>query len=174
MDVQANSARFTYTLHLNEPTQLSETLYCQLKESGLFFSKEVSSFEKTKYSETEVASIVRCILFVFVFKKAPCRHRFELCQNENLDFPSILQGLTITDLVNALDSVMGEGFGRVTKTAVEKIYLEYINCWRYYPCGMDVCVPSEFEFDILIRFVLTTTPHHNDATIFILNHKLRR
>lgn len=179
--IQSNSARFIYTLNYlpNENNIIQSKL-----KTGLYFSKQSRSDEKFRYTETDLHSIVRTVLFMHVFQIAPIENAAEITNSGQVsynitDAELILPKniLTIDIIVALLDDLFGENFSAVIKRVINKCFLEYCTVWRYYPYNDAILkLPSASDYINLRKFVNTTDCEFGKCEQFIManstDHKI--
>lgn len=166
--VQSNSARFIYTLNYihNE----NNTAQCLLK-NGFYFSKESRSDEKIRFTETDMYSIVRTILFMHVFNISPNEDIVEIINTGSVSHTIgdelMVTSMSLSDMVELLDTMLGEGFSSVSKRVINKCFNEYTICWKYYTCNASIKLPSAADYVNLSKFVNISSCTYGDCERFI-------
>lgn len=184
-DIQPNKARFIYTMSLipkYNNYQTGRPMSVRLT-NGFFFSKVSKSDDRLIYTELDMTSILRTILFTHVFKVAPCESIQDIIYNGQVTFPddnnfptNCEHSLSILDIRDIVDSLLGAGFCSVVSRPLKKVYSEYKHMWRYYTFGQSKRLPSALDFVHLYRFVNAPNYKLSAATEFVLSngndHKL--
>lgn len=184
-DIQANRSRYAYTLRLpseeieddqSESARLARTVSSKLI-NGFIFTKETQSKEKLSFSERDIVSIARTLLFLQSFQVMPeeksigeiiftgkITYSREAINSMRLQSPNI----TLCEFIRMLDSLLGAHFSKVAARAVTCVYSEYQCLWRYFPFGCELRLPSAADFVRLYRFVNIDSPSFSDAVSYIL------
>lgn len=169
--IQSNSARFIYTLSYIK--NQNNNNQCRLN-TGLYFSKECRSDEKIRFTETELHSIVRTVLFIHVFRTTPDESILEIINTGNITYKSDEQlTVNITTLpifINLLDLLFGKGFATIIRRVATKCYNEYCESWRYYPFNLNIKYPSAADYVNLARFVNLSTCEYGACEKFIITN----
>lgn len=166
--VQSNGARLIYTISEKKPIDYDS---CQLT-NGYYFSKEPRSDEKLRYTETDITSIIRVVLFTYVFNVSPYESLLDLVNNYDNDYvtidePKIANELSLEIASTLLDKLFGHKFSTITKHSFVKIYNEYMTTWRYYLYGKTISIPSISDYLKLARFMNIPLSRYTNATTFI-------
>lgn len=169
--IQSNSARFIYTLHYreNKNNSANNVQQCKLR-NGLYFSKESRSDEKIRYTETDMYSIIRTALFIQVFDSSPEENIVEIVNSGQVTHIKTLntnKPITISSLVDMVDSLFGTGFSFVASRVINKCYNEYVTRWRYYPYISKIKYPSAADYINLAKFVNVSVYEYGDCELFI-------
>lgn len=170
-DAQSNNARFIYTLSLRPKRDDHVRM-----SNGFYFSKVTRSDEKLIYTERDMTSIVRTVLFMHVFRLAPCESVKEAIYGGRITYPvdgdiTVRQtDLTIGCMRDIVDSVLGERFCTVVSRPLVAVYSEYKYAWRYYGFGHRVALPSAVDIVRLYRFVNLPRCELSPATRFVLSN----
>lgn len=166
--IQSNSARFIYTLNYIPSTNNDEQ--CLLK-NGCYFSKESRSDEKLRFTETDLYSIIRTILFMHVFNISPEGNIVQIINTGKVTHTIgdnvTVNILNLDTIVQLLDLLFGKGFSTVIKRVINKCYNEYCLIWKYYPYNTNIKCPSAADYINLARFVNITTCERGDCEKFI-------
>lgn len=176
-DIQSNKARFIYTISETPKNDAHVRL-----PNGFYFGKVTRSDEKLIYTEQDMTSVVRTVLFMHVFKLAPCESIRDLIYGARVTYPvdsdiTVHQpDLTIRRISDIVDSVLGERFCTVVSRPLVAVYSEYKYSWRYHTFGQRVALPSALDFVRLHRFVNAPRCELSAATRFVLcnfdDHKI--
>lgn len=141
--------------------------------NGLYFAKCTKSDEKLVFTEHDMRSVVRTVLFVHVFRRVPHQSVRDIIYGGTVTYlpPSSLTPppeLDIKRVADIVDSVLGERFSTVVARPLTAVYSEYKYVWRYHAYGQPVALPSALDYVRLYRFV--NAPDHglSEATRFIL------
>nr|WOJ45347.1 GrBNV_gp61-like protein [Apis mellifera nudivirus] len=171
LESQTNGARLIYTLSRVPP--INTEVYCQLRVNGLYFFKVARSDEKLRYCESEIRSILRCVIFGYVFDCWPQESLLDLI-NQSPPIPTMQQSqriidypLTLSLACQLLDHMFGNNFAQVTRHSLLNIYHEYESKWRYFKYGLSVRTPSVRDYLLLARFVNPTNDRYSNAVSFI-------
>ncbi|AUQ43993.1 putative gp61-like protein [Esparto virus] len=149
--------------------------YCKLK-NGFYLTKVARSDEKIRYTETDMYSMVRTVLFIHCYGITPMESLTQIINTGEItfecdDFPNQLrQNLTLGIAVQLLDMLFGDGFSTVVSRMVIKCMQEYNCVWRYYPYNSRITCPSALDFIKLARFINTSTFQYSKSTQFMLNN----
>ena len=170
---QSNGVRSIYTISEYEP-KIKTCKFAKLI-NGLYFYKVARSDELLRYTETDVRTIIRVILFTYVFSISPDESIIELINTgtftdgvdkENLN-SIVCQELTLEIANYILDATLGENFSSVAKHSVALVFEEYMTRWRYFQMGCSVSTPSADDYIRLFRFVNVPLVGYTPATKFI-------
>lgn len=171
LESQTNGARLIYSLSRVPP--ISSEVYCRLRVNGLYFSKVARSDEKLRYCESDIRSVLRCVIFGYVFDCWPQESLLELINKSPL-MPTMHQSTRIIDcpLTFALacqlvDYMFGDNFAQVTRHSLLNVYREYEYKWRYFKYGLSVRTPSVHDYILLARFVNPTYDRYSNVVSFI-------
>lgn len=171
-NIQSNAARLIYTLSDTKPT--SDIIFCKLK-NGFYFKKEARSDEKLQFTERDMFSIIRTILFMYVFKCSPLESYSEIIYLNKLTLneinPNDINDLTLSDIIILLDKLFGENFCRVINRHINIIYNEYKMYWRYSKFDTHILALSPLDIKKLNSFVNTPISSFTAATKFIAENK---
>lgn len=175
LESQTNGARLIYSLSRVPPVESSE-VYCKLRRNGLYFAKIARSDEKLRYRENDIRSVIRCVLYGYVFGSWPCESLLELI-NESPAVPSMtpidraeIKPLTLRIACDLLDWLFGVNFARVTRHSLLVVCEEYAHHWRYYAYGGHVKSPTVFDYVLLARFVNPTHDRYSEHILFVNNN----
>lgn len=144
-----------------------------MKASKFYFSKESRSDEKIRYTETDMYSIVRTILFMHAFQIAPNESIVEIINTGQVSHcemapnGSVVADLSVQTIVELLDSMFGAGFATVVKRVAGKCYTEYSTVWKFYPYISNIKCPSASDYINLYRFVNASTCEYSACERFI-------
>lgn len=171
--IQSNSARFIYTLNYIPNSNSNDSKQCLLK-NGLYFSKESRSDEKIRFTESDLYSIVRTVLFMYVFSVSPHENIVDIINTGEVTH-TVGDGLTVNALtldvaVNLVDSLFGKNFASVVKRVINKCLNEYCTTWRYYLSGSNVKYPSAADYINLSKFVNIVVCEYGDCEKFIMTN----
>lgn len=151
----------------------NNTNQCRLK-NDCYFSKESRSDEKIRFTETDLSSIVRTVLFMYVFKVSPEESIVEIINTgtvtHTLGENFILNVLTLDIVVGLVDSLFGNGFASVVKRVINKCLNEYNITWKYYPCISNIKYPSAADYINLARFVNVSNCKYGESEKFIITN----
>lgn len=171
-DENENTTVNVHTPALRPKTKKLEREWCRLK-NGYCLTKEARSDEKVRYTETDMHSIVRTVLFIHVFRLGPNETLLELVNTGEVTYPSVdVQPLEL-DLNTAcelLDGLFGVNFSRVVRRVVLSVYHEYQYSWMYYPFYSKLSTPSARDIIKLCRFMNASTSHYSNPTTFVVNN----
>lgn len=176
-NVQANSARFIYTISSTKPTidPKSENIpYCHLK-NGFYFTKEPRSDEKMRYTETDMENIVRTILFIYVFEISTESSLLEIITSGQVEYKldkpiNLKNHLSLSLISEILDMLFGDGFSFIVRRVIYKCFKEYISNWSKYPYVEYIYLPSAGDYLKLSRFVNAPLSRYTKPTRFILDN----
>lgn len=177
-NVQANTARFIYTISRPDQSKVTNLYdYAQLN-NGFILSKEARSDEKVRYTENNMFAIIRTALFMYVFEWQPQESVVDLVNTGELSDASLVLHTSTPNLLDIkvarqlLDHLFGKGFSRITRRVVGKCMSEYLNVWRCYPFHRSsrLRLPSVADFLKLIRFVNASTCDYSEITLFLLEN----
>lgn len=192
---QANNARFIYTLNYlhrdnnttttttsattttttsinNNNTQVQR---CMLK-NGFVLSKESRSDEKLRYTEHDLRSIIRTVLFIHVFEMSPNESLVDIINTGQVSYDCVDGKLQLHNKLNIavamelLDSMFGKNFSVVTKKELLRCYEEYAQKWHYYPFITGIVFPSAADYIRLSKFVNISVPVLSEPIQFILRN----
>lgn len=181
-NIQANSARFIYTISTEAPPPLSSSSndqnqsvppnhYAKL-HNGFYLKKEARSDEKVRYTEGDIHAIVRTVLFIYIFECEPDNSLLEIINTGQVhytlpdDFRQV-NDLNIEIAKNLLDRMFGEGFALVARRVLNKCLLEYNNSWQYYPFSTKLNLPSAQDIVKMARFVNASMSAYSSTTLFL-------
>lgn len=177
-NVQANSARFIYTISSTRPTidpKTENVSFCHLK-NGFYFTKESRSDEKVRYTETDMENIIRTVLFIYVFEFSTENSLLEIINSgevsynlddRNIEFKNPLTMSCISDILNML---FGDGFSFIVRRVIYKCFREYTTVWSKYPFVNQIRLPSALDYAKLARFVNAPLSRYTLPTRFILSN----
>ena len=171
---QANSARFIYTVNDYIP-EIEGIQSCILK-NGYYFTKVAKSDEKVFFTETNMFSIIRTVLFMHIFQLGPSDSIIDIINSGEVhyEFPDKdyvrVKRIDFANAITILDELFGTGFSHVTRRVLNKWYLEYKTSWEYFPFVAAVKLPCADDYGKLARFVNLSTSKHNETTQFILGN----
>lgn len=176
-NLQANSARFIYTISSTKPSldpKYENIPFCHLK-NGFYFTKEARSDEKVRYTETDMESIIRTVLFIYVFEVSTEDSLLEIINSGevtyNLDGPiEIKNNLSMRRINEILNMLFGYGFSFIVRRVIYKCFNEYTNVWSKYPYVDSIKLPSAMDYLKLVRFVNAPLSRYTHPTNFILNN----
>lgn len=176
-NVQANSARFIYTISSTKPTINSKTEnvpFCHLK-NGYYFTKESRSDEKMRYTETDMENIVRTILFIYVFERSTESSLLEIINSGQVEYDlerpiTFKNYLTLSIMSEILDMLLGDGFSFIVRRVLYKCFKEYNSNWSKYPYVDHIYLPSAVDYLKLARFVNAPLSRYTMPTRFILDN----
>lgn len=169
-NTQSNSARFIYTL--NYIPNKNNIEQCKLK-NGLYFSKESRSDEKIRFTESDMYSLVRTVLFMHVYHVGPEESIVDIVNTGEVSYAvdvSIVNHLTVDIIIELLDSLFGDGFARIVRRVVIKCYNEYCTIWKYYPYNPKLHFPSAADYINLAKFVNITECEYAPCELFIITN----
>lgn len=179
-NLQSNSVRLVYCM-VPRDAENYRRRRCNLI-NGFALEKRPRSDELLRYTERDIRSIVRTIMFMHVFPDlvpADSLHDMVFIGNEYrcvsdptdvLPSRGIDQGrdtIPLSEFVTMLDRIIGQGFCRVTRHSLTEIYHEYMNEWRYYGGGQRTQAPSTRDYVRLARFVNATTCRYSKLSEFV-------
>lgn len=169
----SNGVRSIYTISEHEPKNTTGAFAKLI--NGLYFYKVARSDELMRYTETDVRTIIRVILFVYVFSISPNESIIELIntgtfsrwiEEEDID-QIVCQELTLEIASYILDATLGENFSTVAKHSVALVFEEYMLRWRYFQTGYSVNAPSADDYIRVFRFVNVPLATYTPATRFV-------
>lgn len=170
---QPNSVRLIYTLLSLRPTGIP---HCELS-NGFYLAKVARSDERLRFTETDMSSIVRTILFMYAFDVTPKDSMLDMINHGSMSEIThrdirrrTPKPLSLSTARRLLDSLFGEHFATVVRRAVYRTLCEYMREWRYFGVGIAIRVPSVNDFIKIYRFVNIISPKYSDATNFINNN----
>lgn len=170
---QPNSVRLIYTLLNLRPTDIP---HCELS-NGFYFAKVTRSDERLRFTETDMSSIVRTILFMYAFDVTPKNSMLDMINHGDVSEITrrdikrhTPKSLSLSTARLLLDSLFGEHFATVARRAVYRTLCEYMREWRYFGVGATIRVPSANDFIKIYRFVNIISPKYSDVTNFINNN----
>lgn len=188
-NAQANTARFIYTISTTIPETDDDSAVNDLEKcrehtqfktyaklnNGFYFKKVARSDEKVRYTETDIHSIVRTVLFMHVFECEPDNSLLDIINSGDVSYkldPDFRQRnqLTLQDVKELLDQLFGENFAMVVRRVVSKCMLEYNNIWKYYPFVSNLRLPSAQDIVKLARFVNASMSVFSGTTLFLLEN----
>lgn len=166
---QSNNMRLIYTMFRDKPN----TLCCKL-HNGFYLAKVSRSDDLLRFTETDMHSIVRSVLFMYAFEVSPRDSMLDMI-NTGQSMQIKIDDIEITrpKLLTAriiryvLDTLFGKNFTMITRHAVSKVMLEYMREWRYFVVGTPIRVPSANDFIKIYRFANVVSPRYSDVTHFI-------
>lgn len=167
---QANSVRLIYSLTKCRPKQ--PRLFCKLT-NGLYLSKIPRTDERLRFTEADIRSIVRTILFMYVFDVSPRKSMLDLVNTGTLDtitdrdMADRPRELTTRTAKRVLDELIGANFSVIARKPVRAVIGEYMKCWRYYNLGVKVSTPNAKDFIKIYRFINTVLADYSQPTLFI-------
>jgi hypothetical protein len=128
--------------------------------TGLYFSKGSYNKMWKCYKAKVIASIIRTILFSYVFKVYPQQSVAQIIYGTPITFSKqviIRRDHTALEFAKVLDFLFGKGFTRIANRAFHRVLIEYMTTWRYWKFGSRVYAPTADEYESLFRFVNTQT-----------------
>ena len=168
---QANGARLIYSLFETPPN----CVYCRLI-NGFYFAKIPRSDERVRFTEREMLTITRTVLFMYVFNASPNNSMLDMINFNNMDTVEIddlsivPKELTTSTAVHILDTLFGENFSMIVRRPIRMVMMEYIRNWRYYGVGETIQIPSIDDFIKVYRFVNVASPSYSQPTAFVNNN----
>lgn len=183
INVQANSARFIYTISTEVPPSVNNTtttndktrnVYAKL-HNGFYLKKEARSDEKVRYTENDLFAIVRTVLFIYTFECEPDNSLLEIVNSGQVhyalsdDFRQV-NDLNIQIAKDIVDRVFGEGVALVVRRVLNKCLLEYHDIWQYYPFATNLKLPSAQDIVKMARFVNASMSTYSSTTLFLLEN----
>lgn len=180
VSLQSDSLKATSSTDENQGHTVTEhkQFGCILKGNKFWFSKEARSDEKVRFTETDMYTIIRTILFLYVFDIQPDQTMLEIVNTGIVTFPecnaSSIRDLTITITADLVDSLFGENFSIITKRVIVKCFTEYEMFWRYaaFNKTAKVLEPSALDLKKLRQFVNVSSPVYSRPTQFINNNSM--
>lgn len=167
---QANSVRLIYTMSRTRPKTL---LHCHLV-NGFYFSKIPRTDERLRFVEREMQSIIRTVLFMYVFETGTKTELIDLInRGEELheiseqDMRKTPKPLSVRVASHVLDQLFGRNFSVIVRRLVRIVVMEYMEVWRYYNVGVSVKYPSVQDFVKIYRFINVVAPTYSTPTMFI-------
>jgi len=150
--------------------------YCKLK-TNYYLSKVPRSDEKIRYTETDMYSMVRTVLFMYCYEMTPQESLNEIINTGEITFdmatlPKQIKLLNMTIITELLDSLFGENFSHVIGRVLIKCLDEYRNFWRFYPYIPKITFPSALDFVKMSRFMNITMFKYSQVTQFMLNNTM--
>lgn len=172
-NIQANTARFIYTLSDRRPE--NSLMWCRLTTNSHYFSKEARSDEKLRYTESDMQSIVRTILFIFVFDANIEESLVDIINSgcANIDVAKFvhINLLNVGIASDLLDHLFGIGFSTVVRKPLAIVLDEYNTQWRYFFCTtVSLALPNATDIINLVRFVNNPSSKYAPATQFIMKN----
>lgn len=148
---------------------------CILNSNKFWFAKEARSDEKVRFTETELADMIRTILFMYVFNTQPNESLLDIINTGEVTFPdgvdTEMQQLTVKIADQLIDTLFGRNFAVIAKRALVKCLTEYETVWRNGPFNyVQIKAPSALDIQRLAQFVNVTSPHYSRPTQFINNN----
>lgn len=179
-NTQANSARFIYTISSIKPSERKEykehVPVCHLR-NGFYFTKETRSDEKVRYTELDMESVVRTIMFMYVFEISADECLNEIINSGEVSYTyddrlvKLKNKINTQILIDLMDSLFGEDFSMITSRVMAKCLHEYNAVWRKLPFRNSVRLPSALDYLKLSRFVNASLSCYTNPTQFILDNK---
>lgn len=172
-NLQANTARYSYTLSIKEPKTEPKI---KLK-NNYYFNKEAKSDEKLLYTETQIYSLISTVLIMHLLNYYPQDSITSLIYNDNATFSTVNisnfnENLNVYDLKNILDSVFGHGFSFVAKKPLLKFNEFYKRKLIYVKYGTSINLPTTQDFINLYRFLNTQNPSYSSVVKFLVGNTL--
>lgn len=148
---------------------------CQLRHSGFYITKEARSDEKLRYTETDIRTLVRTVIFMYVFDIQICDSLTDIVNSGAINIAikdsKIITNLTLEIMTQLIDLLFGDNFSTIAKIAIAATFEEYQIHWKYFPYGASaITLPTAGDIIKLARFVNVTTPYYSPATLFITNN----
>lgn len=134
--IKFNNKRHKNECETNSSKTNEDFIICQLK-NGFYFTKEPRSDEKIRFTETDMTSIVRTILFTYCFNIKPMQSILQIVTFGDVDYNfkklRLKHKLTPTTIIALLDMLFGDGFAIIVKRPILTVYKEYMTSWRNVP-----------------------------------------
>lgn len=178
---QSNTTRNIYAIR--SARQLSRERYtdpsarplmCRLRTSQLYLRREPRSDEKVRFTEPEMYSIARTVLFMHVFRTGPLESSEEIFSlgsvSHDVDNLVVRTDCDYVEIVQLLDAIFGVGFSTVCRSVVSKCIREYRTTWRYYPFVRSVSAPSAADYIALRLFVNARTTSYAPSMRFLMRN----
>lgn len=166
--LQANSARYIYTLSPREPQHVRVKLI-----NGYFINREPKSDEKLLYTETELFSFIRTVMTMILFQTYPLQPINEIIYTGEVTFSEPIfepTNLSFLDCITTLDKLFGNGFTSVAVKPTTKFYAYYKTRLQFVPYGKRILLPSAWDCVALYRFLNTSNPTYSPSTRFIIDN----
>lgn len=148
--------------------------WCVLKNSNFCLTKEARSDEKIRFTENEMTSIVRTILFMYVFRTSPKETLLEIINTGEVSHNPLpynrnaFHEITITEIICLFDYLFGDRLSSVVSRPIGAILKEYNDQWRYFPLNRNnIKTPSCQDYQLLAKFVNLSTPTFSPPSIWI-------
>ncbi|ATZ81526.1 GrBNV_gp61-like protein [Drosophila innubila nudivirus] len=169
-----NSMQSTIENTINPTKQ--QRRYCKLN-SNYYLLKAPRSDEKIRYTESDMYSIVRTVLFMYCYEMSPNESLNEIINTGEISFdlnqtPNYIKTMNMSIMIQLLDSLFGNNFSYVVGRVLIKCLDEYNHSWRFYPYMSKIILPSARDFVKLARFMNITTFKYSKVTQFILNNSM--
>ncbi|AYP97944.1 GrBNV gp61-like protein-like protein [Mauternbach virus] len=175
MASMANSTQ-SHIKNIINTTKHRRQRYCKLN-SNYYLLKAPRSDEKIRYTESDMYSIVRTVLFMYCYEMSPNESLNEIINTGEISFdlnqtPNHIKLMNISTMVQLLDSLFGDNFSYVVSRVLIKCLDEYNHLWRFYPYRSKIIFPSARDFVKLARFMNITTFKYSKVTQFMLNNSM--
>lgn len=170
---QHNGTRLNYIMSERRPVSENVTVHCRLRGNGFYFFRATRTDGQLRYSETQMRSLVRTVLFLHVFSASPRESMIELLVDgahatHVRDRRIVRADIGISDVIRLMDDTFGDGFSSVARNAVIGAYNEYATRWRYHCVGaVDVRTPHALDYAFLNKFANASQTRHSDAVQFV-------
>lgn len=170
--LQTNNARFVFTIH--NKLDKCKNDYCKLI-NGFYFTKETRTDYMLVFTENYIKSIIRTLLFMYVFKWSPGTS-IDSIKNNGLVNQSSGEFIDLNcfTAMSLIDGLLGHGFCRIALKPFENVLNEYYKHWRYFRFGEVVQTPSAFEVVTLYEFLNIGCSDLTESSIYISNNSSSR
>lgn len=173
--IQANSARYIYTLHEGLDAIRGGEIFCKLRNAQDFYlTKETRSDEKVRFTEDYMTSVVRTVLFTHAYDIVPDNSMDDILKTGLVRFGDtgprkLVNPLhSILECINILDTLLGEHFSRLCSRPVSQIYNSSVfHEWNLSNYFTLVQYPSALDYVRLFRLVNVPYTSHTDCTMFV-------
>lgn len=171
---RSNGSRFVYVMTEQSSIKDSIGKHKVCLPNGFILEKRPKSDELLRYTERDIRSIIRTIIFIHVFPELTPRESLEdlVFEGRSYSFAENnntynINDISLEQMVRILDTLLGTGFCRIARHSVTEMYHEYMNDWRYYRFGRHVYAPSTRDYVRLARFVNAATCRYSKMSEFV-------
>lgn len=165
-----NGTRLIYTLLVNKPTNNERFA---LLNNGYYLTRTTRSDEKLRFTESNLCSMIECVLFMSLMNASPENSIGELAMTDNnLKYTAVIPNFVFNDVVSLcgfcdlLDNLFGVGFSLIARRTISKVWRHWLTKYRYISC-IKINGPSPRDYLVLYKFLNVTSPCLSDTTKFL-------
>lgn len=165
-----NGTRLIYSLLVDEPTNNERFA---LLHNGYYLTRTTRSDEKLRFTERNLCSMIKCVMFMSLLNASPENSIGELAMTANdIKYTAVIPNFVFNDVVSLcgfcdlLDHLFGVGFSLIARRTISRIWQHWLTKYRYVSC-IKIDGPSPSDYLVLYKFLNVTSPWLSDTAKFI-------